>query len=709
MNSHSIIINEKELILETGKLAKQAHGAVVLKYGGTVILATVVCSEEPDLECDIVPLTVDYREKTSAAGKFPGGYIKREGRPSEKEILTSRFIDRPIRPLFPKDFKHEVQLQTTVFSADTQTDPDIFAITAASAALMVSEIPFKGPVASVRVGMINDKFIINPTHKELLKSTLDLVIAGTEESINMVEGSAQEISEEAMLEAMAFGHEYIKKITAAQKELAAKIGSCSKMEYKKLEPSSELKTFLKDNYSESIKQALVHPVKKERSTRVKEIKKTAAEKAAQEFSSIEPDSLKVQISSLLESLVKDIVRGLILNEGLRLDGRGIKDIRPISCEVGLLPRAHGSALFTRGETQALASVTLGSGDDEQRYDSLIEGEISKKFMLHYNFPSFSVGEVRASRGPGRREIGHGALAEGSLLAVLPDPEKFPYTIRIVSDILESNGSSSMATVCAGTLSLMDAGVPIKAAVAGIAMGLVKEGDRIAVLSDILGSEDGCGDMDFKVSGTRKGITGFQLDLKVTGISFETMKKALEQAKEGRLHILERMLGTLEHPRENLSDFAPRITQIKIPTEKIGLVIGPGGKTIKRIIEDTGASIDIEDDGTVKIFSANEDSMNRCVNEIHYLVADAEVGKIYKGKVVSIVDFGAFIEILPGKEGLCHISRIADRRIKTVDEVLKLGQEVDVKLLEIDDRDRLVLSIKDAQKEMNECSSSPTQS
>ncbi len=686
-------IGSKQIIIETGRMARQAHGAVTVQMGGTIVFVAACVSSEVKEGTDFFPLTVDYRERMAAAGRFPGGYIKREGRPTEKEILTSRLTDRPIRPLFPEGFFNEVQIMAQVISADEDNDPDVLSIIAASAALHISNIPFLGPVGGVRMGLKEGRWVVNPTYAELPESDLDLVIAGTEKAILMVEGSARELSEAQMLEALRLGHDEIKKIVKAQNTLREKCGKPKQtFDLFKIDEkfSAAMNTFL----SGKMDKALVISGKAAREEGLGKLYDEMKETLSTQF----PEIPEMMYKEGFAQIERHKLRRMIVDKGIRNDGRGVKDIRPISSEVGILPRTHGSALFTRGETQCLATATLGTVDDAQKYEGF-EGETSKSFMLHYNFPAYSVGEVKPSRGPGRREIGHGALAERSLLAVLPKQEDFPYTIRIISDIMESNGSSSMASVCGGALSMMDAGVPIKAPVAGIAMGLIKEEDKTVVLTDILGSEDHLGDMDFKVAGTKNGITGFQMDLKIEGIDQSLFKTALEDARVARLHVLSVMQQALGTHRSDLSEFAPRIVTIHINPEKIGLVIGPGGKTIKKIIEETQTEINIQDDGSVAIASSRQDRVKAAIEKIQELTAEVEVGKIYKGTVKNIVEFGAFVEVMPGKEGLVHISQLADYRVKKVDEILKLGDEVMVKVTEIDDRGRVNLSRKAALAEL----------
>jgi polyribonucleotide nucleotidyltransferase len=685
-------IGGKRLILETGLMAKQASGAVVARYGDTVVLSTAVASKLERENVDFLPLTVDYQEKAYAAGRIPGGFFKREGRQSEKEILTSRLIDRPIRPLFPDGYYYDTQIIANVLSIGDESSMDLMGMIASSAALAISDIPFRGPIGAVRVGLIDGQFIINPGQKELEATRLNLVVAGTADAIMMVEGGANELTEDQMLEALEVAHREIKKIVALQNDLAAKVGK-SKRSVKVVEIDKELAAQVAALAMDRLLIAIVIPNKMERQKTLDVLLDEIKQKLKKED---EPTRGR-QIATIFLNLEKDEVRKIVLDKNIRADGRRPDEIRPISSSVGLLPRTHGSALFTRGETQALAVATLGTSEDEQRIDAL-EGQYFKTFMLHYNFPPFSVGETKPLRGPGRREVGHGALAERALKAMVPTKQEFPYTIRLVSDILESNGSSSMATVCGGTLALMDAGVPIKAPVAGIAMGLIKEGDKVIVLSDILGLEDHLGDMDFKVTGTSKGITALQMDMKIEGITIEVMRRALQQAKDGRLHILGKMLETLSAPRNTLNPYAPRIITMQINPDKIKDVIGSGGKVIRSIVEQTGAKIDIEDDGTINIASSDEAAANKAKEIIRGIVQDAEVGKLYMGKVRKIMDFGAFVEIFPGTDGLLHISQISDQRIEKVTDELKEGDEVLVKVLEIDRQGKIRLSRKEAMRD-----------
>lgn len=692
-----VIVKELELggrkfSLETGKYAKQANGAIMARYGDTMVLATVVASPEAKEDQDFFPLQVEYREKTAAAGKIPGGFFKREGRPTEKEILSSRLIDRPIRPMFPESYRNETQVVVTVFSSDQENDGDVLGACAASAALMISDIPFDGPIAEVRVGKINDGWIINPTFKQLEESSMDMTIAGTEDSIVMVEGQSKEVSEEEMLKAINVGHEAIRQLCLLQRELMDSVK-------KPKRPVSVVP--VDPQLAENVRALATEKIRTHVSTIMgKEERHDDYERIVNEtlvaLTEKYPDDTYPKRDQWIKEIVHDIekveMRQMILAKSKRLDGRGLVDIRQISIEIGLLPRTHGSALFTRGETQSLTSVTLGTKLDEQMIDGLLP-ESTKRFMLHYNFPPFSVGEVGRYSGTGRREIGHGNLAERALKVMMPDEKAFPYTVRIVSDILESNGSSSMATVCAGTLALMDAGIPLRRPVAGIAMGLVKEGNGVAILSDILGNEDHLGDMDFKVAGTREGITAFQMDIKIKGITFDIMKKALEQAKAGRFHILDTMEETIAAPRPDLSPYAPRLHTMTVPTEMIGAIIGPGGKNIRAIVAESGAEINIEDDGTVVIAAVNQEQSDKAREMIDRIIEVPEVGKVYKGTVKRIMDFGAFVEIIPGKEGLLHISQIDVQRTNKVSDVFKVGDPVEVKLLKIDDEGRLNLSRK----------------
>jgi polyribonucleotide nucleotidyltransferase len=677
------------MVLETGRMAKQANGAVFAQLGGSAVIATVCCASSATEGLDFVPLTVEYNEKYYAAGKIPGGFIKRETRPKDREILVSRIIDRPMRPLFDKAFGREIQVVPTCISTDLVNPPDILAVNAASAAVHISDIPFNGPIAAVRVCLVDGEYVINPTYDQINKAKLEIVVAGTAEGITMVEGDAEEASEEEMLHAIEVSKKPIAEICGVIVELR-KLAGKEKLPLAPLKVELTRKDEIRAYAHALLSKALFTKVKQERGAAVSAAIKDAREK----FADVLVDDIQRKLfDALMEDLQYEILRGAILDKGLRVDGRGLEDIRPITCEIDVLPRTHGSALFTRGETQSLAVTTLGTVFDEQIFDD-IEGDRRERFMLHYNFPPFSVGEV-GRLGTGRREIGHGNLARRSLLKVLPPKEKFPYTIRVVSEILESNGSSSMASVCGGCLSLMQAGVPIKKPVAGIAMGLITEGDRFAVLSDILGDEDHLGDMDFKVAGTRDGITGFQMDIKIAGVSTQILEKALEQAKRGRLHILGIMTATLPEPSVDISEYAPKIVSAKIDPEKIGAIIGPGGKNIKALCETYGVQINVEDDGSVTIYGKNQKSAYDAKDAVMGIAEDPEVGRIYDGVVKRIMDFGAFIEILPGKEGLCHISRLSKTRVEKVTDVVHEGDKVKVKLLEIDRLGRLNLAHVDS--------------
>jgi polyribonucleotide nucleotidyltransferase len=695
----SLSVGGRTMTFQTGKIAKQAGGSVFLRYGDTVVTANATCSAEPREGIDFFPLTVEFEERMYAAGKIPGGFIKREGRPSEKATLSSRLIDRPVRPLFPQGFRNDVQVVTVVMSVDQDCATDITAINAASAALTISNVPFEGPIAAVTVGLIEDEFIINPTIEQAAKSRMHLTVAGTEEAVMMVEAGAQEVPEDQILEAIMFGHLEIKKIAkfiTDYREEALTLGLAKeKLEVKWVKIQDRIVEAVKTYSYGKLDTAVRVEEKKAREAAIDEVKAEALSYLEAEF----PDNLK-DIKTVLEDIVHLIVRKLITDEQIRPDGRAVDEVRPISVEVGILPRTHGTGLFTRGQTQVLSVATLGAARDEQILDGL-GLERSKRYIHHYNFPPYSVGETRPMRGPGRREIGHGALAERALFPVLPDENEFPYTIRVVSEVLESNGSSSMASVCGSTLSLMDAGVPIAAPVAGVAMGLIKEGDQIAILTDIQGLEDHFGDMDFKVAGTSKGITALQMDIKIKGVSREILLKALTQAKAGRLFILDKMVAVMDKPRPQLSDYAPRIITATIHPDKIRDVIGPGGKTIKKIVEQTGVKIDIEDDGRVFISSVGGDGGEQALNIIRALTQEVEVGKIYKGKVTRVMDFGAFVEVVPGvlgltgKEGLVHISQLAHERVEKVEDIVKVGDEIMVKATAIDKQGRLNLSAKEA--------------
>jgi len=687
--SLQIKFGSNDLILETGRMAKQANGSVTVTYGGTVVLVTACMSREVREGQGFFPLTVEYQEKTYAAGRIPGGFFKREGRPSESEILTSRLIDRPIRPLFPDGFLNEVQIMAIVLSSDGENESDILALIGASAALSISSIPFKGPIAACRVARINNEFVLNPTYTQIGLADLEVVITGNSQGVVMLESRANEISEEVYFEAVKFGMDSLKPILSMQEEFCKLYGQAkAKIELKTI--NAALMQKIESLSEEKLKNVYKLSGKDEREEEVALLTKEL------EAQLVDEGFLAADIRTGIHEVEKKQVRRMILLDNTRIDGRSFTQIRPISCEVSVLPRTHGSSLFTRGQTQSLAITTLGTGEDEQLVEAL-EGEKKKSFMLHYNFPSFSVGETKPVRGPGRREIGHGALAEKSLLAVMPTKEKFPYTIRVVSEILESNGSSSMASVCAATLSLMDAGVPIKQAVGGVALGLVKDGEKEVILTDIAGLEDHFGDMDFKVAGTRQGVTAVQLDLKIEGISLDLLKKCLAQSKEGRFFILDKMNSALTAPRQELSSFAPRIDVIKINTEKIGELIGPGGKNIKAIIAATGASIDIKDDGTVLVGSTDASKSEAAIRMIKAIAEDVEVGRIYSGKVKRIMPFGVFVEIAPRKEGLVHVSELSATFIKKVEDVVKVGEEFKVKVIGVDELGRINLSKKQAEQ------------
>lgn len=686
MEQFEMEMGGRKLIVENGKMAKQANGAVLVRYGDTVVLVTATASAEPREGIDFFPLTVDYEEKMYAAGKIPGGFIKREGRPSSDAVLCARLIDRPIRPLFPKGYRNDVQIVATVLSVEQDNVPEIPAMIGASAALSVSDIPFEGPIAGVRVGRIGDDFIINPTKEEREKSTLNLTVAGSYDAVMMVEAGANELPEDVILDAILFGHKEIQHIVAFQEEIQKRCGKEKHIAKLFTVPEAmekEIEAFAR----ERIDVAVRNPDKFSRDADVADISADTME----HFLELYPEMEK-EIGMAFHDLEKSVVRHMITHEKIRPDGREVGEVRPISCEVGLLPRAHGSGLFTRGQTQILSVTTLGTLSDEQIIDGLAP-EWTKHYMHHYNFPGYSVGEARPMRSPGRREIGHGALAERALLPVLPSIEKFPYTVRVVSEVLESNGSSSMGSVCGSTLSLMQAGVPIKRPVSGVAMGLVKEGDAYTILTDIQGMEDALGDMDFKVAGTEKGITAIQMDIKVDGLSREILSSALQQAKRGRAFILGKMMEVIDKPAEDLSPHAPRVETIKVKVDKIRDVIGTGGKVVKGIIEETGVQIDIHEDGNIYIFSTDADGMKKARQRIEDIVRDVEVGEVYKGRVTRLLKFGAFVELLPGKEGLCHISQLARQRIEKVEDVVKVGDELEVKVVEIDDKGRINVSHK----------------
>ncbi len=678
----------RKMRLETGRMAKLADGAVLASYGETVVLATAVASKTLKPDTDFLPLTINYQEKAYSAGKIPGGYFKREGAPSEKETLTSRLIDRPIRPLIPKGFFYETQVIVSVLSVDQSMTSEVVGITAASAALAISDIPFGGPLAGVKIGRVNGQFVVNPGIQELQNSELDLVVAGTNDAILMVEAGANGLSESVLLDALALAHSEIKKMVSKIVELQETVGRTKRVV--SVEPVSEdLERLVRESVAGPIREAVLIADKTDRQERLDQILADAVENLGDE----DPGRRR-HIKEVCHDLEYHEVREMILEKKVRADGRGPSDIRPIACETSILPRTHGSALFTRGETQSLAVVTLGTSDDEQRIDAL-EGEYFRNFMLHYNFPPFSVGEVRPLRSPGRREVGHGKLAERALKSVLPGKEDFPYTIRIVSDILESNGSSSMATVCGGTLAMMDAGVPIKEPVAGIAMGLIKDGDRVIILSDILGLEDHLGDMDFKVTGTREGVTALQMDIKIKGITIDLMGQALERARAGRLHILGKMQESLASPRDSLAPYAPRIYTLQIKPDKIRDVIGPGGKVIRGIIAECGVKVNVDDSGLVTIAAVDEASATQAIEMVNRLTEEAIVGKTYLGTVRKIVAFGAFVEILPNVDGLVHISQLAQHRVESVSDEIAEGEQVLVKVLEIDKQGKIRLSRKEA--------------
>jgi len=688
----SVQLGASTLILETGKVAKQADGAVVVQQGGTVVLVTAVYSPSPNESAnDVVPLIVDYREKTYAAGRIPGGFFKREGRPTEKEILTARLIDRPIRPLCPHGLQHELQIMAIVLSSDGQYDPDVLAVLGASASLRLSSLPFPQGLAAVRVGLVNGQLTANPTYQELDQSPIDLVVAGTTQGVLAIEGGLKEVPEDQVVKAIAFGYEQIRKLIDLEEELVRAAAKQKTTNLTVAEAPPDLIAKVRKVAASQVMQFHTLATKDERAKGQQTLIASLVEQLAPAGGSVDPQI----VQRAFEVVERDEVRRVILDSGKRPDGRSDTDLRPISCEVGVLPRTHGSGLFTRGETQSLAVTTLGTSEDEQLIEAL-EGETYKRFMLHYNFPPFSVGEVRPIRGPGRREIGHGALAERALAPMIPPKEAFPYTIRVVSDILESNGSSSMATVCAGTLSLMDAGVPVKAAVSGVAMGLVKEGNHVAILTDISGLEDRVGDMDFKVTGTRLGLTALQVDVKPPeGLSVDLIRDILSQAHPARMHVLDKMAEAIQAPRPSLSIYAPRIVTLKVNPEKIREVIGPGGRTIRKITEETGVTIDIEDDGCISVASTDAEAADKAIEMIRGLTEEAEVGKIYSAKVKRITSFGAFCEILPGKEGLVHISELSDKYVNRVEDVVKVGDEIRVKVIEIDEQGRVSLSRKRA--------------
>lgn len=686
MQSFEMELGGRPLIIEHGKMAKQANGAVLVRYGDTVVLVTATASAEPREGVDFFPLTVDYEEKMYAAGKIPGGFIKREGRPSSDAILCARLIDRPIRPLFPKGFRNDVQIVATVLSVEQDNAPELAAMIGASAALTVSDIPFMGPIAGVRVGRIHDRFVINPTESQRAESTLNLTVAGSKDAVMMVEAGANELPEDVVLDAILFGHTEIQRLVSFQEEIQNACGK-EKREAKLFVVPENLEKDIRAYAAERLDQATRNPDKLDRDAHIADINADVMEHFLADYPEMEKE-----IAMALHDLEKEIVRRMITHEKIRPDGREVEEVRPVSCEVGLLPRTHGSGLFTRGQTQILTVTTLGPLGDEQIIDGL-GPETTKHYIHHYNFPGYSVGEAKPIRSPGRREIGHGALAERALLPVIPSIEEFPYTIRLVSEVLESNGSSSMGSVCGSTLSLMNAGVPIKRPVSGVAMGLVKDGDQYTILTDIQGMEDALGDMDFKVAGTSEGITAIQMDIKVAGIDRDILSSALQQAKRGRAFILDKMLACIDRPAAELSPYAPRVETIKIKTDKIRDVIGTGGKVVKKIIDETGVQIDIHEDGNVFISSIDAEGMKKARKMIEDIVREVEVGEVYTGKVTRLMKFGAFVEVLPGKEGLCHISQLAAHRVEKVEDVVQIGDQLQVKVVEIDDKGRINLSHK----------------
>lgn len=688
MHTFSTELGGRPLTIETGKIAKQANGSVLIRYGETAVVVAVTGTDTPREGVDFFPLTVDFEEKMYAVGKIPGGFLRREGRPPETAILTSRLIDRPIRPMFPDGYHNDVQIVATAVSVDPDNAPDIPAMIGASCALSISDIPFEGPIAGVRVGRVDGKFIINPTLEQAAVSEMNVAVAGTKEAILMVEAGAKEVSEQVMLDAILFGHEEIKKLVAFQEQIQAEVGK-PKMEFTPYVPPEALSKEIMEYGEPKIHDALMDPDKLHRDKMVSETKEAILE----HFVELYPES-EIDIAHIVQKLVKKVFRHIITHDKIRPDGRALDEVRPISCEVGLLARPHGCSLFTRGQTQVLNCLALAPLREAQTLDGL-GTELTKRYIHHYNFPPYSVGETKPLRSPGRREIGHGALAERALLPVIASEEEFPYTIRLVSEVLESNGSSSMASTCASTLSLMDAGVPIKAPVSGVAMGLVKEGDDITILTDIQGLEDANGDMDFKVAGTEKGITAIQMDIKIDGINRQIFEQALEQARKGRAYILGKMLECIPAPRPSLKEHAPKITTLKINPDKIKDVIGPGGKVIKKITEESGAKIDIEEDGTVYVAAADQASANKAIEAINAITAEPEIGKIYTGKVTRLMNFGAFVEFMPGREGLVHISQLAKERVEKVEDVVNVGDEIVVKLVEIDAKGRMNLSRKAA--------------
>ncbi|GAB6098845.1 polyribonucleotide nucleotidyltransferase [Halanaerocella petrolearia] len=693
----SMDLGGRDLTIETGDLAQQANGSVLVRYGDTVVLVTATMSK-PRPGISYFPLMVNYEERLYAVGKIPGGFIKREGKPSDAATLSARLIDRPLRPLFPKGFRHDVQVVATVLSVDSDNAPDIAAMIGASAALSISDIPFEGPIAGVKVGLVDGEYIVNPTIDQMKESELELTVAGTEEAVMMVEAGANEVAEEEIIEAIDFGHQAIKEVVQLEDEMVAEVGKEKADVDLEVVDKPEITEEVKDYVGDDLKEALQTKDKAQRGEQVGSVKEETKEHFADKYSEAEDlDEIKQAVSKTLDQISKNAIRSLVMEEGTRIDGRDLDEVRPISSQVNLLPRAHGSGVFTRGQTQAMTIATLGAVGDEQVLDGLEEKE-SKRYMHHYNFPPYSVGETNPLRSPGRREIGHGTLGEKALRPMVPNSDEFPYTLRLVSEVLSSNGSTSQASICGSTLALMDAGVPIKAPVAGIAMGMIKEGDDVAILTDIQGIEDHNGDMDFKVAGTKEGITALQLDIKIKGISKEILAEGLEQAREGRLHILNKMLETISEPRQEKSKYAPAIMTLKIDESKIRDVIGKGGKTIKGIIDKTGVDIDIEDDGTIYISAEDQISGQEARRMIEELTKEIEVGQYHMGKVKRTTDFGAFVEVAPGKEGLLHISELADRHVKDVENIVKQGDELLVKVIDIDDRNRISLSRKQALEE-----------
>lgn len=692
MDCFEIELGGRKLVVEHGKMAKQANGAVLVRYGDTAVLVAVTASAKPREGADFFPLTVDYEEKMYSSGKIPGSFLKREGRPQTSGILRSRLIDRPIRPLFPKGFRNDVQVIATVLCYDADNAPEIPAMFGASCALCISDIPFGGPIAGVRVGRINDEFIINPTQEQAEISTLDLMVAGSKDAVMMVEAGAKELPEEIILEAILFGHEEIKKLVAFQEEITAKVGK-EKMEVTLFQPDEKIDVAVREIAPEKIDTAIRNPDKLAREVAVSAVKEEVTAELLEKFPAEEFPDAEKQIGEVLHEVEKDVVRKMITHEKIRPDGRELEEVRPITCEVGILPRTHGTGLFTRGQTQVLTITTLGSIGDEQIIDGL-DPEFTKHYIHHYNFPGFSVGEARPSRGPGRREIGHGALAERALVPVIPSIEEFPYTIRLVSEVLESNGSSSMGSVCGSTLSLMQAGVPIKRPVSGVAMGLVKDGDKHTILTDIQGLEDALGDMDFKVAGTTEGVTAIQMDIKIAGITREILADALAQAKRGRSFILGKMLEVISEPAPDLSPYAPRVMTMKIPIDKIRDVIGTGGKMVNKIIDETGVDVEIKDDGNIFVTSPNVESIQRAIKMIEDIIHDFEIGEVIEDAVVTRIEkFGAFVDLLPGREGLCHVSQLSNVRVENVEDVVQIGDKISVKVTEIDERGKINVSHK----------------